>query len=118
MRPPGRWFRFCPRPDAVFLVMAKTYRSLLDAIEARDYDVFQSRVRVSKWRKMLLALCRRCRRGGIGLRVLQQGPSAFFHQTLSHFLKLRITRAAFWPPKPKLVETAVRTGISRAVLGT
>lgn len=29
-----------------------------------------------------------------------------------------ITSAAFWPPKPKLVETAMRAGISRAVLGT
>jgi len=29
-----------------------------------------------------------------------------------------ITSAAFWPPKPKLVETATRAGISRAVLGT
>ena len=47
LSPPGR---------AVFLVMAKTYRSLLDAIEARDYDVFQRRVRVSKWRKLLFAL--------------------------------------------------------------
>jgi phytoene synthase len=47
LSPPGR---------AVFLVMAKTYRSLLDAIEARDYDVFQSRVRVSKWKKLLFAM--------------------------------------------------------------
>ena len=30
----------------------------------------------------------------------------------------RITKAAFWPPKPKLVEMAVRTGTSRALLGT
>ena len=36
--------------------MAKTYRSLLDAIEARDYDVFRSRVRVSKWKKLLFAM--------------------------------------------------------------
>jgi len=41
---------------AVFLVMAKTYRGLLDAIEARDYDVFAKRVRVSGWRKLLFAL--------------------------------------------------------------
>jgi phytoene synthase len=41
---------------AVFLVMARTYRGLLDAIEARDYDVFSSRVRVSGWRKTLFAL--------------------------------------------------------------
>jgi len=47
LRPPGR---------AVFLVMARTYRSLLDAIEGRDYDVFSSRVRVSRWRKLYLAL--------------------------------------------------------------
>ena len=29
-----------------------------------------------------------------------------------------MTSDAFWPPKPKLLEIAVRTGISRAVLGT
>jgi phytoene synthase len=45
-----------PAGRAVFLVMARTYRGLLDQIERRDYDVFSSRVRVSKWRKLLLAL--------------------------------------------------------------
>jgi hypothetical protein len=29
-----------------------------------------------------------------------------------------MTSAAFWPPKPKLVETPTLTGISRALLGT
>src|SRR5207244_10494436 len=47
LRPAGR---------AVFLVMARTYRSLLDVMERRDYDVFSGRVRVSTWRKLLLAL--------------------------------------------------------------
>jgi phytoene synthase len=47
LSPPGR---------AVFLVMARTYRGLLDAIERRDYDVFSSRVRVSSWRKLMFAL--------------------------------------------------------------
>jgi len=47
LAPPGR---------AVFLVMARTYRGLLDAIEERDYDVFSSRVRVSSWRKLFFAL--------------------------------------------------------------
>jgi phytoene synthase len=47
LSPPGR---------AVFLVMARTYRGLLDAIEQRDYDVFSSRVRVSSWRKLFFAL--------------------------------------------------------------
>jgi phytoene synthase len=47
LSPPGR---------AVFLMMAKTYRSLLDAMESSDFDVFKSRVRVAKWRKMLFAL--------------------------------------------------------------
>jgi phytoene synthase len=47
LSPPGR---------AVFLAMAKTYRSLLDAIEASDYDVFKSRIRVSKWRKLMFLL--------------------------------------------------------------
>jgi 15-cis-phytoene synthase len=47
LRPAGR---------AVFLVMARTYRALLDAIEERDYDVFSSRARVSSWRKLVFAL--------------------------------------------------------------
>lgn len=47
LAPPGR---------AVFLMMARTYRALLDEIERRDYDVFSSRVRVSRWRKVRLAL--------------------------------------------------------------
>jgi len=37
-------------------VLSRTYRALLDAIEARDYDVFSQRVRVSSWRKFFLAL--------------------------------------------------------------
>jgi 15-cis-phytoene synthase len=45
-----------PAGRAVFLVMARTYRGLLDQIERRDYDVFSSRVRLSSWRKLLLAL--------------------------------------------------------------
>ena len=47
LHPPGR---------AVFLVMARTYRGLLDVIERRDYDVFSGRVRVGRWRKLLVAL--------------------------------------------------------------
>ncbi len=47
LRPAGR---------AVFLVMARTYRRLLDLIERRDYDVFSSKVRVSRWHKLYLAL--------------------------------------------------------------
>jgi len=47
LRPAGR---------AVFLVMARTYRGLLEAIEQRDYDVFSGRVRLSRWHKMWLAL--------------------------------------------------------------
>ncbi len=47
LSPPGR---------AVFLMMAETYQALLDAIEARDYDVFSGRVSVSGWKKMLFAL--------------------------------------------------------------
>ncbi|MFO0965892.1 MAG: presqualene diphosphate synthase HpnD [Gemmataceae bacterium] len=45
--PPGR---------AVFLMMSGAYRALLDEIERRDYDVFTARIRVSRWRKALLAL--------------------------------------------------------------
>jgi len=47
LRPAGR---------TVFLVMARTYRALLDVMEQRDYDVFSSRVRVSKRRQLILAL--------------------------------------------------------------
>jgi phytoene synthase len=45
-----------PTGRAVFLLMARTYRALLTEIERRDYDVFARRVRVSKWKKLLLAL--------------------------------------------------------------
>jgi 15-cis-phytoene synthase len=47
LRPPGR---------AVFLVMARTYRALLDEMQRRDYDVFSQRIRVGRCRKLLLAL--------------------------------------------------------------
>ena len=39
-----------------FLMMARTYRGLLGEIQRRDYDVFRSRVRVPRWKKLLLAL--------------------------------------------------------------
>ncbi len=42
---------------AVFLVMLRTYRGLLDAIERRGYDVFRERVRLGKLHKLWLA-CR------------------------------------------------------------
>jgi phytoene synthase len=45
-----------PAGRAVFLIMARTYRGLLDMIERRDYDVFSSRVSLSRWRKLLLVL--------------------------------------------------------------
>src|SRR5216684_2483933 len=47
LNPPGR---------AVFQVMTRTYRGLLDAIELRDYDVFSGRVCLSQWRKLSLVL--------------------------------------------------------------
>lgn len=48
---------FLPPPGrAVFQVLIGTYRGLLDAIEARDYDVFSSRVRLSSWRKLRLVV--------------------------------------------------------------
>jgi phytoene synthase len=47
LRPAGR---------AVFLVMSRTYRGLLSAIERRDYDVFSSRVRLGTFHKAWLAL--------------------------------------------------------------
>lgn len=45
-----------PHGRAAFLVMQRTYRGLLDAIERRNYDVFSSRVRLSRWRKLVLIL--------------------------------------------------------------
>ncbi len=44
-----------PSGRAVFLVMLRTYRGLLEMIARRDYDVFSSRVRLSRWRKLWLA---------------------------------------------------------------
>ncbi|MCI0683895.1 MAG: squalene/phytoene synthase family protein [Gemmataceae bacterium] len=41
---------------AVFLLMARTYQALLDAIERRDFDVFSGRIRVGGWRKLMLAV--------------------------------------------------------------
>jgi phytoene synthase len=44
-----------PAGQAVFQVMLRTYRGLLDAIVQRDYDVFSGRVRLSPWHKLWLA---------------------------------------------------------------
>jgi phytoene synthase len=44
-----------PAGRAVFLVMLRTYRGLLEAIVRRDYDVFSHRVRLSRLRKLWLA---------------------------------------------------------------
>jgi phytoene synthase len=41
-----------PAGRAVFQVMMRTYSGLLEAIRRRDYDVFSSRVRLSRWRKL------------------------------------------------------------------
>ncbi len=41
---------------AVFQVMLRTYRGLLELIERRDYDVFSSRVSLSRWRKLRLVM--------------------------------------------------------------
>jgi phytoene synthase len=41
---------------AVFQVMLRTYRGLLEEIERRDYDVFSERVSLSGWRKAGLVL--------------------------------------------------------------
>ena len=41
-----------PSGRAVFQVMMRIYRGLLEEIDARHYDVFSNRVRVSPWRKL------------------------------------------------------------------
>ena len=46
--------RLIAGPEAVFLVMLRTYRGLLDEIVRRDYDVFSARVRLSSWHKLWL----------------------------------------------------------------
>lgn len=48
--------RLSPAGQAVFLMMARTYRGLLGEIRRRDYDVFCSRVRLPRWKKLLFAL--------------------------------------------------------------
>ena len=55
-----RGWRLVPRlsapGQAVFAMMARTYRELLHEIKMRDYDVFSSRVHVPRWKKLLFAL--------------------------------------------------------------
>jgi phytoene synthase len=63
LRPAGR---------AIFLVMARTYQGLLDAIEQRDYDVFSDRVRVSRWRKLYFALSALPARYGWNMRAFSR----------------------------------------------
>ncbi len=48
--------RLSPAGQAVFLMMARTYRGLLYEIEKRNYDVFRGRVRVPRWKKLLFAM--------------------------------------------------------------
>jgi len=45
-----------PAGRAVYSVMWRTYRSLLDRIVACDYDVYTRRLSVSRWRKLWLVL--------------------------------------------------------------
>jgi phytoene synthase len=45
----------CPG-RAVFLVMMRTYRGLLEAMARQQYDVFSGRIRVSRCRKLWFAL--------------------------------------------------------------
>jgi phytoene synthase len=45
LRPAGR---------AIYRMMSRTYRGILDEIEARDHDVFSGRVRLGRWRKLRL----------------------------------------------------------------
>jgi phytoene synthase len=45
-----------PAGRAVFLVMARTYLGLLNAIQSRNYDVFSSRVSLSPWHKAGLVI--------------------------------------------------------------
>lgn len=46
----------CSPGRAVFTVMLRTYRALLGEMEQRDYNVFDGRVKVSRWKKMWFVL--------------------------------------------------------------
>lgn len=46
-----------PAGRAVFLVMLRTYRGLLDAIVQSEFAVLHSRIRVPRWRKLWLVAC-------------------------------------------------------------
>jgi phytoene synthase len=48
--------RLSPPGQAVFLMMARTYRGLLLEIEKSNYDVFRQRLRVPRWKKLLFAV--------------------------------------------------------------
>lgn len=49
--------RHLPAPGrAVFQVMFQTYRGLLEAIAASDFDVFHGRIGLSRWHKLSLVL--------------------------------------------------------------
>jgi 15-cis-phytoene synthase len=45
-----------PSGRAVFRVMMQTYRSLLDLIERRRYDVFSRKVSLARWQKVCLVM--------------------------------------------------------------
>jgi 15-cis-phytoene synthase len=45
-----------PAGRSVFLVMLRTYRSLLEVIVQHDFDVFTRRIRLSRLRKLWLAV--------------------------------------------------------------
>jgi phytoene synthase len=45
-----------PAGRAVFQVMSRTYRGVLEAIERRDFDVFSARVQLSTWKKIGFAV--------------------------------------------------------------
>jgi 15-cis-phytoene synthase len=45
-----------PTGQAVFLVLLRTYRGLLDEIARRDFDVFSTRVSLSRWWKLGILL--------------------------------------------------------------
>ena len=64
LAPPGR---------AVFLVILRTYRALLDAIVERDFDIFTARVRLGRWYKLWLAARGLARALGAAA-VLRNGP--------------------------------------------
>ena len=103
-RRPAMRFLVRPGRDAVLVRNLCRIRWVVKAIRQADCDPD----RAAPARTCAASESRRRRASGTG---------TDFGKCLSTHTRV-ITSEAFWPPKPKLLEMAVRSGISREVLGT